>query len=119
MHRMGTMLNAVCSCGYKKESVSFGAGQASFKDLCLAPACCPQCHSVVSVDFYSWDRACRECGSPVTLYPEVRGDKDYEYGAGETWRVGPRQILYLPHDGNRCPKCDADELTFAPFGFFD
>ncbi len=116
---MGTILRAACSCGYKRDEISFGAGMNDFKVRCTVPALCHECRSVVAIDYFYADQACRQCRSSVVLYPEVRGEKDYEYGSGETWRIDARSVLFLPNLRNRCPRCDCDELAFTVSGYFD
>ncbi len=116
---MGMICSASCPCGYESADIDFGAGMADFKTQCAAPALCRHCQMVVSTEFFASDHKCGSCQESVDLFTEVRGDSDYEYGSGQTWRIADTQVLYLSYEGNTCPRCWTRRLTFAVTGAFD
>jgi hypothetical protein len=116
---MGMICSAWCTCGYESTQVEFGAGMADFNAHCSAPALCRNCQKVVSTEFFASDHKCRSCRGSVGLYAEVRGDSDYEYESGQTWRIDDTRVLYLSYEGNRCPRCRDHSLTFSVTGAFD
>ena len=116
---MGMICSAWCTCGYESAHVEFGAGMADFKTHCSAPALCRNCRNVVSTEYFASNHTCRSCGASVTLYTDERGDSDYEYESGQTWRIDDKRVLYLSYEGNPCPRCRDRNLTFLVTGAFD
>jgi hypothetical protein len=126
---MGTLLAAVCECGYSQPRLAFGEGWAGFQEHCRVPARCDACREVVLVDYLGGripdagavDRdsfTCPSCAGRVVVCAEFRPDPPPAQPGGMTWKVPGGQLI-LPTSGNLCPACGSSTLSFETTGMFD
>jgi len=114
---MGTIVQAHCNCGYRSSLLPFGAGMLNFQTVCMVPAECARCRTVVDVDYLISDRRCPTCGVPVVCY--VRLTSGADHWTDMSWRLPSGDTAVLPPSSNPCPACGKHSLTFAPRGNFD
>ena len=68
---MGSILNAECVCGYRREGLFMGAGMLDFEKVCSAPAFCENCHEVVLADYLAKAPKCPKCKGKPIFYDDV------------------------------------------------
>ena len=109
---MGTMLQAVCRCGYEKGFCQ-GGGMADFDEVDKEPAYCPLCRELVVVNHMGKRPLCPGCRHKITFYNDpslASGEEVEKIQWGEFW---------LPARGCLCPKCGEMTLEFVQRGCYD
>jgi hypothetical protein len=110
---MGTMLQAMCSCGYKTGIFDQGGGMRSFKTVDMEPALCRKCKKVVVVNRMLAPNVCPKCKKEVTFYdsPTLHSGPEDD---GHRW-FG----TVIPEGRCLCPRCGKMTLSFVSMGCFD
>lgn len=63
---MGSVVKAICECGYEKK-IAIGGGRLNFKTVEYFPCLCKTCREVVPVNLKSNAPICPECNSSDNL----------------------------------------------------
>jgi len=113
---MGTMVKAVCGCGYSSEVMALGGGRSNHLTSCGFPCCCKACKSLFKANMYDPDVSCPHCyTSSVVPYDDpslalTGGVVDEIFSWNTSDRLG-RELKI--HDGKYfCPSCDNFFLMF-------
>ena len=117
---MGSLLQGRCKCGYEAGPIQGGGGKATYKYFCGAPALCPQCKKLVTVNYLEDTLECPSCNGPVTVYddPSLQDPDITPSGTVFSWNM-TEKTLVLPMTKYRCPQCGQFGLEFEEIGFFD
>jgi hypothetical protein len=114
---MGTMVKAVCGCGYSSEVMALGGGRSNHLTSCGFPCCCKACKSLFKANMYDPDVSCPHCDtSSVVPYDDpslalTGGVVDEIFSWNTSDRLG-RELKI--HDGKYfCPSCDNFSLMFG------
>lgn len=59
---MGTIVRAVCECGYAREMLC-GGGMANFESVCMFPVYCRTCTVLESANLFDAPPRCPKCGT--------------------------------------------------------
>ena len=113
---MGSLVIAVCECGYTAES-AVGGGMATFKEICYFPAYCEQCHELVEADLLARPVNCPVCeGTPVTPYNDEKLIGEIGEEEVESWNMEEDlgRELVLTNGTYFCPACEEFKLRFKP-----
>ena len=120
---MGSILNAECGCGYKREGLFAGAGMLDFEKVCSAPAFCENCHEVVLADYLAKVPKCPKCKGKPSFYDDVSlrsespgREEDPLFEWHMDW-IG--KVFRLPGAAYLCPCCLEKKMRFVNAGFFD
>ena len=120
---MGSILNAECVCGYKRDGLFVGAGMLDFKKACRAPAFCKHCFEVVLADYLAKVPKCPKCKSKPTFYDDVclRSESPgRENGPLFEWHMDwIGKTFRLPDAAYLCPRCLEMKMRFVDVGCFD
>ena len=119
---MGTMVKAVCGCGYSSEVMALGGGRSNHLTSCGFPCCCKACKSLFKANMYDPDVSCPHCyTSSVVPYDDpslavTGGVEDEIFSWNTSDRLG--RDLQL-HDGVYfCPSCSESGLRFSVISLF-
>ena len=121
---MGSLLLALCACGFSREIKEGPDG-----NIYLMPALCEGCLEFLISDYYK--PKCPACGKRVIFFGEM--EHKYEsFILGEKKHIPAKNKMYqmpthvdialaLPMAGNCywCPKCGQKKLTFTYLGFWE
>ena len=113
---MGTMVEAVCACGYSSGVMALGGGRSNHLTHCGFPCYCSACKSLFKADMYADEVACPNCDTSTVLpYDDPSlaptGDVvDEIFSWNTAVKLGRELIL---HDGKYfCARCDSFSLRF-------
>lgn len=67
---MGTMVRAVCTCGYEYSFLQ-GGGFLDFLEVDKEPALCSNCHRLVVVNYISKRPRCPRCRRKIIFYNDL------------------------------------------------
>lgn len=113
---MGTMVEAVCGCGYSSGVMALGGGRSNHLTSCGFPCYCKACKSLFKANMYDPDVSCPNCDtSSVVAYDDLSlaltgrvVEEIFSWNTSD--RLG--RDLQL-HDGVYfCPSCDHFSLMF-------
>ena len=113
---MGTMVEAVCGCGYSSGVMALGGGRSNHLTSCGFPCYCKACKSLFKANMFDPDVSCPNCGtSSVVPYDDLSlaltdgvVDEIFSWNTSDT--LGRELKLY---DGKYfCPGCDHFSLMF-------
>ncbi len=117
---MGSMLKAICKCGYSS-TVMMGGGMRDFTKYCGFPFYCEDCKIMFTGNAFDKKLKCPECGSKkVIAYDDDRicKKKGEEMASWATEdKIG--RDLVLTDGRYLCPECGKFNLSFVHFGCFD
>jgi len=121
---MGTIIKAICKCGFESEDIFAGGGFSNFQNTCTAPAICINCKRFLIKNYKKKHERCSDCGKEVTFYndPSVRTQIDESEKSGDifSWPIDDqRGDFKLPNTRYLCPKCGKMTLEFAVVGNWD
>lgn len=123
---MGSVLGAVCPCGFESEEIYAGGGMLDFHEVCNAPAFCQQCRDLVVVNYLLANPKCLGCSGPVVFYDDpslqaAKGSREQEDPRRDVfnWNASDEKHLRLPGTKYLCPKCGRKRMTFVFLGNFD
>lgn len=124
---MGSMIQAICECGFESEVFYAGAGMMDFKELCLAPAICLDCKKFLIENYKNKDEAeCPVCNKNIVFYndPRVKEIKNKSMRQGGPifeWRLDDKiEKKFMLDDGRHlCPECGKLTLLFKETGCWD
>ncbi len=117
---MGTIFNAHCTCGYRKENLFLFQGMMEAYTNCEFPFYCESCKSLFIGNLLDDDVLCTDCGkNNVFSYEDQRagfsGEKEsYSWHVMEIEREAK-----LNEEGNLCPQCGEFSLAFEDAGRWD
>jgi hypothetical protein len=119
---MGSIIRAVCPCGFSTANLYLGGGMSSFLRMCAFPVRCSACHRFDVVNLYDSPAECGGChertlipyDDPI-LVSQPGNDEIFSWETEE--ELGRTPILT---DGTYlCPLCDRPELKFQRWGNWD
>ena len=99
---MGTMVEAVCACGYSSGVMALGGGRINHLIHCGFPCYCSACKSLFKADLYAADVACPNCDTSSVLPYEDLSHAPTGEVVGEifSWNTAARLGRELKlHDG--------------------
>jgi len=119
---MGTMVEAVCGCGYSSGVMALGGGRSNHLTSCGFPCYCKACKSLFKANMYDPDVSCPQCDtSSVVPYDDpslalTGGVVDEIFSWNTADRLGRDFQLY---DGVYfCPGCSESGLRFSVISLF-
>ena len=119
---MGTMVEAVCGCGYSSGVMALGGGRSNHFTSCGFPCYCKACKSLFKANMYDPDVSCPNCDtSSVVPYDDLSlaltdGVVDEMFSWNTSDRLG-RELKI--HDGKYfCPSCSESGLRFSEISLF-
>ncbi len=119
---MGTIIKAICKCGFESENIFAGGGFVSFRTTCIAPAVCVHCAKFLVLNYIEKDPECPECGKKVTFYDDPSVQKQRKDPGGKdifSWNTNSKGVFRLPDTSYLCPKCGKMGLKFTLVGLWD
>jgi len=108
---MGSILKAICPCGFEKEDILYGGGMMDFTTNSSVPALNRKTGDFLTENYFNKDKLPAE----VVFYddPQMYGDKLEVFNAIH-W-----ENVYLSPRSNLCPKCGDFAMEFMETGLFD
>lgn len=106
---MGTIIKAVCSCGYKTKALFYGAGMMDFQKVSSVPALK---NGSSEIEMINHKR--KENFLEYSFYTD-----DFLSGKPNSSHTIDHFDLKLHADNNLCPKCKNYSLKFISCGCFD
>ena len=122
VRQMGTIIKAICNCGFKSEDVFAGGGFSNFRTICLAPALCLNCKTFVVKNYLNKYSRCPVCRKKVTFYnnPILQvSTVDLDKESIFSWHTKEKEEFLLPDTLYLCPKCEQIRLKFVWIGNWD
>jgi predicted RNA-binding Zn-ribbon protein involved in translation (DUF1610 family) len=124
---MGSIIKAVCECGFSSPHIYAGGGFLDFRTSCKVPAICYKCDDIVVVNYLRASVNCPKCGEEVIFYNDPSLRKESTGAEGETeldavfsWRMPHTgKSFCLPATQYLCPKCGKMTLKFYQVGNWD
>jgi len=120
---MGSMLKAVCKCGFSSE-FGAGAGMSNFKEFCAAPAICHSCKLFVVENYLAREKKCPKCSGALTFYNDLylqakplNNKKKRE--SVFHWNLPENGVFILPDTLYLCPSCGKFKMKIQFVGCFD
>ena len=117
---MGSIVKAVCECGFKTEDMCLGGGMSNFTTVCSFPNYCKSCKSFFIANMFDEKIICVNCKSEETLpYNDKSLVKDLSrtsFGWNSDTKYGQ---LKLSEKNSFCPKCENYSLEFIRVGLWD
>jgi ribosomal protein L37AE/L43A len=118
---MGSIVNAICECGFNKEKMYLGGGKRNHNSVCSFPFYCDQCKIIFTVNLYNPLTNCPDCGADSIISYE---DKKINIGEGRkvfSWntRLTLGRELVLTDSKYWCPSCKKYDLKFTSVGRWD
>ncbi len=117
---MGTIFNAHCTCGYKKQGLFLFQGRMEAFCTCDFPFYCESCKTLFIGNLLDDDLCCPDCGEDTVYSYEdqragFRGEKE-----SFSWHVMEiEREVKLNEAGNLCPQCGKFSLAFEDVGCWD
>lgn len=106
---MGTILKASCPCGYKTRELYYGAGRVNYRQVCNVPALRNGSSKVEMINI-----------KKKMLYPDyVLYSENILSGHPNTSRTIDFFPIKICAEGNLCPACKDNTLSFIEMGCFD
>ena len=65
---MGTIIKAICKCGFESDDIFAGGSMFNFKTNCSAPAICPNCSKFQKGNYLNKESNCFVCKTKLTFY---------------------------------------------------
>lgn len=121
---MGSIIKAVCKCGFESGDIFAGGGFQNFQTTCMAPAICLNCRKLLIKNYTKEHEKCPDCGREVTFYndPQVQTQTNESKKTRDifSWHTNDeREDFQLPDTQYLCPKCGKMTLTFILIGNWD
>jgi hypothetical protein len=121
---MGTMVQALCQCGFESGILGFGGGWSNFTTYCGAPALCQACGALQVANYLDESSRCARCGGPVVYYDDPRlwanaDDTPADSSHFSLWNLEGGRVFRLPDTHCLCPKCGQMTLRFMDIGCWD
>jgi hypothetical protein len=112
---MGSIISAICGCGYEN-TMPLGGGMENFTTYCNFPFYCEECRILFEENAFEEQVSCPKCkGTKTDPYDKKclqEGTSVFE------WDVGDRELI-LTNGNHICPKCGDYSLTFEEAGCWD
>ncbi len=108
---MGSILKAICPCGFEKEDIYYGGGMMNFTTHCGVPAINQKTGQFLTENYFNKDKLPEE----IVFYD----DPKMYIGKLEQYRGIHWGDVYLKHKDNLCPVCRSYSLSFTETGLFD
>ena len=114
---MGSIIKAICQCGFESEDIYAGGGMADFMTRLSAPAYCKKCHSLVVSNYLSKRSRCPKCRGRVIFY----NNKELQISENQeevfSWAISNEEDVFrLPKTLYLCPRCGKMKLEFHDIG---
>lgn len=97
---MGSILKAICKCGFESEDIFAGGGFQNFRTTCNAPAICLKCKKLLVKNYLQKHEKCPDCGENITFYddPKLQTQKNSSKKLTNifSWRARILSIPLLP-----------------------
>jgi len=121
---MGSIIKAICKCGFESEDIFAGGGFRNFQTTCTAPAICLNCQRFLIKNYMKKHGKCPDCGKEVTFYndPSVQTQMNESEKPRDifSWHISDeRGDFQLPNTRYLCPKCGKMTLIFILIGNWD
>lgn len=121
---MGSILKAICKCGFESEEIFAGGGFQNFRTTCNAPAICLKCGKLLVGNYLEEHEKCPDCGENITFYddPKLQTQKNSSKKLTNIfyWHLGDEKGDFeLPNTRYLCPKCGKMTLVFILIGNWD
>jgi DNA-directed RNA polymerase subunit M/transcription elongation factor TFIIS len=122
---LGSIIRAVCDCGFESQDIFAGGGFVNFMTDLAAPALCQHCHSLIVANYLENRGNCQKCGNIIVFYndPSLRvsnnkGTNNERYVF--YWRLPDEQGEFALVDTLYfCPKCNKMMMKFIDVGCWD
>ncbi len=117
---MGSIIEASCLCGYKRE-MFLGGGMLDFTTSCNFPIFCGKCSSLFEANLLDNNQKCPKCHSPNIIPYD---DNSLSKNKGKvvfTWDMQEKlgRELILTDSKYLCPNCGQFLLSFLDIGVWD
>lgn len=122
---MGSIIKAICECGFESGDIFAGGGFLNFQTICSAPAICLNCNRFLIKNYMKKYSKCPVCWKKVTFYndPSVQIQINESYKKSDnvfSWHVNDEKGEFrLPNTRYLCPKCGKMTLKFEKVGNWD
>jgi hypothetical protein len=110
---IGTIIQAVCECGYESEEVFQGGGFESFTTTDMEPAYCPKCKELVVENRFVKEPRCSKCHGDIKFYDHL------DVGPGRTGPGFQWGKVVIPSEKCLCPRCGKRTMRFVMAGCWD
>jgi hypothetical protein len=115
---MGSIISAVCKCGFEKEKMFLGGGMMTHTHICMFINYCNDCNSMFIENMYKQKIICSKCNSTNTVaYDNPQVVKDFNH-LSFNWNLN-NHTLKLNKFSNLCPSCNNFTLEFRSIGSWD
>jgi len=120
---MGSMINAICDCGFQSGTIMVGGGMLNFDTVCYAPAICLRFNIFLVKNYLKKYSKCPKCRKKVVFYnnpivQEKLKRNENRYNDIFSWRLEKSEFQLL--DLNYlCPECGKMSLRFVREGHWD
>tara|TARA_B100000315_G_C14547437_1_gene573961 strand:+ start:544 stop:900 length:357 start_codon:yes stop_codon:yes gene_type:complete len=118
---MGSIVNAVCKCGYEKE-LFIGGGMSNFETVCHFPSYCQNCNDLVQTNLYEKTVKCPQCKSEkVVAYDQKELISKLGMKVVCCWNTFEElgRVIALTNGNYLCPSCSNNRLKFYKAGNWD
>ncbi|MCA9410558.1 MAG: hypothetical protein KC944_05080 [Candidatus Omnitrophica bacterium] len=115
---MGSILVAKCPCGFEPEPIFAGGGMMEkYRTICLAPALCLRCESIVTANYWDEDARCPHCRGRVKFYddPNLQASKEGVTNSLSevfAWGSDNAKRFVLSDKFFYCPRCGEFKMEF-------
>ncbi len=118
---MGSMIQAICKCGFQSECICAGGGFLNFVHTCTAPALCIYCNILVEKNYLKKFSKCPRCRKKVVFYDdESLRDSVESSNVVFSWRIDDEKGEFVLPDVNYlCPECGEKAMRFVHAGCWD
>lgn len=114
---MGVVLRGSCNCGFDSGELYVGGGM--FREGCMAPAVCLDCHALLLLDYEQKKTNCPSCGGKVEFYNSRTLRKEGNGKIVFSWSTLSDKEFRLPSSNLLCPNCMQFEMQFEDVGDWD
>lgn len=120
---MGSIIMAICECGYSSQHLFVGGGRIDHDKL-TAPAICTKCKTVIERNYLKPPAKCPKCRRKVKFYNEpvlqssLKDDSE-ENNIFEWHMDNPNEDFFLPDTNYLCPVCGQTKMKFLNCGCWD
>ena len=122
---MGSIIDAKCKCGSKKDNMFLGGGFSNFMTKASFPYYCEDCKSLFIGDRLAKKVKCKKCKSE-NIYPyddkracKRKGREVFKWNITDCKKDKDEVVLILTDGKYICPKCGEYKLSFIDMGCFD
>jgi len=110
---MGSIIRAVCECGYDSGDIYQGGGFLNFMKEDIEPAYCRKCKKLVIANHMLKHPKCPDCKGKIVFYDNQELWSE-DSKLGYCWGN-----VVIPFDKCFCPQCGKKTMKFQDVGLWD